>query len=194
MRCWKTNKRTQVFNQEPWIRLESHQIELPDGQKIDDWIWIDTPDFIIVVAQDYQRRFLVFEQTKYAAHGTTLAPVGGYIKDGEDPLAAAQRELLEETGYVAEEWIKLGSFMTDANRGNGRGHYFLALNAAYTDLTHVSDDLEEQELHLFTPEQLLSALLKNQVQIITWQAAFATALLLTGGNGHDAESNTQCAE
>jgi len=32
-------------------------------------------------------------------------------------------------------------------------------------------------LHLFTPEQLLNALQKNQVQIITWQAAFAMALL-----------------
>jgi len=99
------------------------------------------------------------------------------MKDGEDPVAAAQRELLEETGYVAEEWIELGNFMTDANRGNGRGYYFLALKATHTDLTHFSDDLEEQELHFFTPEQLLNALQKNQVQIITWQAAFAMALL-----------------
>ena len=177
MRFWKTIKCTEVFNQAPWIRLEAHQIELPDGQTIDDWIWIDTPDFIIVVAQDDQHRFLVFEQTKYAALGTTLAPVGGYIKAGEDPLAAAQRELLEETGYTAEAWIELGNFMTDANRGNGRGHYFLALNAIKSDLTHSSDDLEEQELHLFTPEQLRTALVQNRVQIITWQAGFLMALL-----------------
>jgi ADP-ribose pyrophosphatase len=177
MRCWKTINRTQVFNQEPWIRLEAHQIELPDGRTIDDWIWIDTPDFIVVVAQDDHQRFLVFEQTKYAAIGTTLAPVGGIMKDGEDPLTAAKRELLEETGYVAEEWIELGNFMTDANRGNGRGHYFLALNATKSNLNHTSDDLEEQRLHFFTANRLRSALEQNQVQIITWQAGFAMALL-----------------
>lgn len=177
MQSWKTISRTQVFEQGPWIHLEAHQIELPDGRMINDWIWIDSPDYVIVIAQDDHQRFLVFEQTKYAALGTTLAPVGGYIQKGEEPLAAAKRELLEETGFVADEWINLGNFMTDANRGNGRGYYFLALNATKSNLTHTSDDLEEQELHFFTANQLRSALEQNQVQIITWQAGFAMALL-----------------
>ena len=177
MQTWKTISRTQVFEQVPWIRLEAHQIELPDGRMINDWIWIDSPDYVIVVAQDAQKRFLVFEQTKYAALGTTLAPVGGYIQKGEEPLVAAKRELLEETGHIATQWIELGNFVTDANRGNGRGYYFLALNATKSNLTHTSDDLEEQELHFFTGNRLRSALEQNQVQIITWQAGFAMALL-----------------
>jgi 8-oxo-dGTP pyrophosphatase MutT (NUDIX family) len=42
---------------------------------------------------------------------------GGLIEDGEDPLATAQRELVEETGYVADEWNYLGGFASDANQG-----------------------------------------------------------------------------
>ncbi len=176
MKLWKTLSKQLVFEQSPWIKLEEHQIELPDGRMLDRWIWIDTPDFVIVVAVDEKDRFLVFKQTKYASPGVTLAPVGGYIQPGEDPLAAAKRELLEETGCAAEEWISLGSFMTDANRGNGRGHYFLAKNAHKTDQIALSDDLEEQRLLHFSAAELQEALEQNRVKIITWQAAFGMAL------------------
>ena len=98
------------------------------------------------MAVDEQERFLVFEQTKYASPGITLAPVGGYIQPGEAPLDAAKRELLEEMGCRSDNWIDLGCFATDANRGNGKGYYFLAKNAQKVDQTAVSDDLEEQEL------------------------------------------------
>ena len=54
-----------------------------------------------VAAVTEARAFLVFRQVKYAVDGTSLAPVGGYLDDGEEPLAAARRELLEETGYEA---------------------------------------------------------------------------------------------
>lgn len=176
MKLWKTLSKQIVFERSPWIKLEEHQIELPDGKVIDGWIWIDTPEFIVVVAVDQQDRFLVFEQTKYASPGITLAPVGGYIQEGEKPLAAAKRELLEETGFEAEDWISLGSFMTDANRGNGNGHYYLAKNAQETDQIALSDDLEEQRLRFFTAAELQKALDLNQVKIITWQAGFSMAL------------------
>lgn len=131
---------------------------------------------MIVVAVDEQDRFLVFEQTKYASPGITLAPVGGYIQPGEEPLVAAKRELLEEMGFAADEWISLGSFVTDANRGNGRGHYFLAKNARKTDQFALSDDLEEQQLLTFSAADLQEALDQNRVKIITWQAGFSMAL------------------
>ncbi len=95
MKLWKTLSKKTVFERPPWIRLEEHQIELPNGSVLDQWVWIDTPDFVIVVAVDEQDRFLVFEQTKYASPVITLAPVGGYIQPG-GALSAAKRELLEK--------------------------------------------------------------------------------------------------
>ena len=180
MKLWKTLSRKTVFEKEPWLRLEEHQIELPNGRVLDEWVWIDTPDFVIVVAVDEQERFLVFEQTKYASPGITLAPVGGYIQPGEAPLDAAKRELLEEMGCRSDNWIDLGCFATDANRGNGKGYYFLAKNAQKVDQTAVSDDLEEQELLILSASELQEALDRTRVKIITWQAAFAMALLHQG--------------
>jgi 8-oxo-dGTP pyrophosphatase MutT (NUDIX family) len=56
-------------------------------------------------------------------------PSGTLDKEGEDVLAAMKRELLEETGYAADEWHVLGSSAANTARQNNRVHSFLALDA-----------------------------------------------------------------
>ena len=119
MQQWKTRDRRVVLSQPPFLVVENHTVELPDGRLIADWAWVITPDFVNVVAQTEAGEFLMFRQGKYAVEGSSLAPVGGYLDPGEEPLAAAQRELREETGYAAEEWHALGSYAVDGNRGAG---------------------------------------------------------------------------
>src|SRR5215211_882791 len=129
MQPWKVREREVILNQPPYLIVENHTVELPDGRIIPKWAWIITPDFINVVVETLDGALLCFRQTKYAVEGTSLAPVGGYLEPGEDPLAAAQRELLEETGYAASEWVALGTYAIDGNRGAGNGHLFLARGA-----------------------------------------------------------------
>jgi len=174
-RPWKTRSRRLVYDRRPYLALESHTVELPDGQVIEDWPWVITREYINVVALTTGGEFLVFRQTKYAAQGVTLALVGGYIEAGENPLEAAQRELLEETGYAAPTWIPLGSFTVDGNYGNGRGHFFLALDAVQTAEIH-ADDLEEQELLRLNRAELEAALDAGKFQVLAWTAALALAL------------------
>ncbi len=108
MQLWKTIARHIILEKPPFLIVENHAVELPDGQVIPDWPWIITPDYVGVVAITDENTFLFFRQTKYGIDGTSLAPIGGYIEPNETPLASAQRELREETGYEALEWIDLG--------------------------------------------------------------------------------------
>ena len=126
MESWRTLSRRTILDYSKYLRVEEHQIELPDGQRIDDWPWVITPDYVNVVAITEAGAFLCFRQTKYGIAGVTTAIVGGYLEPGEEPLAAAQRELLEETGFAGEDWQSLGSFVVDANRGCGTAYFFLA--------------------------------------------------------------------
>src|SRR5512139_728419 len=104
MQSWKTLSRRVILEHSKYLVVEEHAVELPDGRVIEDWPWLITPDFVNVVAVTEGGQFLCFRQTKYGIEGDSLAPVGGYLEPGEDPLVAAQRELLEETGYQAAEW------------------------------------------------------------------------------------------
>ncbi len=176
MKTWKTLSRKTVLNHSNFLKVEEHVIELPDGQIIPDWSWVLTPDFINVAALTEAGEFICFRQTKYAVEGTSLAVVGGYLEAGELPLEAAQRELLEETGYEAPDWRDLSSYAVDGNRGAGRAHFFLAQNARRVAEIN-ADDLEEQELLLLTRAEVEAALQAGDFKALPWAAVVALALL-----------------
>jgi len=122
---WKTLSKQTILKHSKFLTVENHVVELPDGRTITDWSWVIIPDAVIVLAQSRDNKFVCFRQTKYAIEGITLAPVGGMLETGEVPLDAAKRELREETGYEASDWIPLGSYRTDPNRGISTIHLFL---------------------------------------------------------------------
>lgn len=150
-------------------------MELPDGRRIDDWPWLITPDYANILARTEDGRFLCFRQTKYAVNGVSLAPMGGFIEKDEAPLLAAQRELREETGYVASTWHAMGSYAVDANRGAGTAHLFVALDARFEGGA-TADDLEQQELLLLTHGELEDALERGEFKVLAWATMIALGL------------------
>lgn len=176
MDSWQIHSRREVLNHGRFLRVETHDVELPDGKRIPDWTWVITPDFINVVLIDEAGNFILFRQGKYAYDGLSLAPVGGYIEPDEDPLEAAKREVLEETGCEARTWIDLGRFVVDANRGCGTAYAYLALGARRV-ATPNADDLEPQELLHLSRAEVERALFAGEFKVLPWANLIALSLL-----------------
>jgi len=174
--AWTTLSKSVLSRPNVFLTLELHQVGLPDGGRIDDWPWLITPEFSCVVARTDQGLFPCLWQTKYAIEGVSLSPPGGFVDAGEDPLTAAKRELLEETGYEAKTYHPLGAFPVDANRGAGIAHCYLATGATQVCAPN-ANDLEEQQMVLLDEGDLRRALDLGEFKALAWACAVALALL-----------------
>ena len=135
----------------------------------------------IAVSQSYQAGQSYLDEqgfVEYLAGNLPIilsVPHGGYLEPDEEPLAAAQRELREETGYESSQWISLGNYAVDGNRGAGTAHLYLARNA-YRVAEPDADDLEEQKLLFLTRTEIKVALRAGEFKVLAWSAVVALAL------------------
>jgi ADP-ribose pyrophosphatase len=175
MKPWITVSRRKALDYSPYLTVEVHTVRLPNGRLIEDWTWVETPDYVNVVAVTSLGDFVCLRQRKYAVEGVSLAAVGGYIEPGEEPRAAARRELREETGYEASDWIELGKYVVDSNRGAGTAHFFLALDARRV-CEPAERDQEEPEVVALSRAALEEALSAGEFKGLAWAAVVALAL------------------
>ena len=95
---------------------------------------------VVMVALDDEGRVVLARQFRHAVSMDLLEFPAGGLESGEDPLEAARRELREEAGLVADEWVFLGSFFSSPGFLHEELHAFLARG-----LTPAEQDLDEDE-------------------------------------------------
>jgi ADP-ribose pyrophosphatase len=165
-----------IYSARPWVEVSVQRVRLPDGRVVDDYHQIWTVDYTVVLAQIADGRVIVERQYKHGVRQVSLALPSGAIEAGEDPLTAARRELLEETGYHSDEWYPIGTFVQNSNYGCGTAHLFIARNARMVALP-VPGDLEEMEILLRPLQDLLDALLHGELVLLNTAATIAIAAL-----------------
>jgi ADP-ribose pyrophosphatase len=161
------------------VRLWADEVRLPDGRVVEGFFTIDMPDYGVVVALTPDGRVVVGRNYKHGPRRVCLNLPAGYVEQDEDPLAAARRELLEETGYVAQEWVSLGSFTNDGNRGCGAGHLFLARQAQKVAEPDAGD-LEEMEIGLMGLDEVIEAVRRGDVAVLSVATAIGLAVAAQG--------------
>lgn len=103
---WQVRDTRQVYR-DPWVGLTVDDVVRPDGTP-GTFSVVHVRPGVSVVALDDAGLVYLTEEFRYAVGRMSLEVVSGGVEDGEEPLAAARRELKEELGIEAGEWIDLG--------------------------------------------------------------------------------------
>lgn len=112
-----------------WLALRSDTVRLPNGRVLAPFHVVEQPDWVTAIALTRDGGIVLVEEYRHGARQTVIELPSGIHDTPGEPLAAMQRELLEETGFASGDWHPLGSFFANAPRLNNRVHCFLALDA-----------------------------------------------------------------
>lgn len=133
-----TRLSTRDILRERWVRLRADRVELSPGHILDPYYVLEEHEWVHTVALNARREVLLVRQYRYAGNIFTWELPGGLADNpAEDLLAAAQRELREETGATAPRWTHIASPYPCPGRQNNRVHAFLAEDAAVTAAPHL---------------------------------------------------------
>lgn len=122
------------------VQLVQATVEVPDGSTVTREI-VNHPGAVAVVAVDDDHQVVLERQYRAALDENLLEiPAGKRDVVDEPPLAAARRELVEEVGVDARDWVELGAFYNSPGFTDEHTTLFLA-----TGLIEVGNDLQGPE-------------------------------------------------
>ncbi len=120
------------------------------------------PGASAVVAIDENNRIIMEKQFRYALNDYLLEIPAGKLDAGEDPLVCAKRELEEETGIIASEWISLGTIATSPGFCNEVIHLYVAKGLSKGEIHWDEDEYVEVERYTF--DELLQRIKEETIK------------------------------
>ena len=179
---WEPVKVEHIVRDE-WIDFRRIAYRFPDGSVFEPFYNYSRRSYVVIAASDEKGRFICVRQFR---HGigcvTTEFPAGGIeTADGieygnnysEDIIDAGKRELLEETGYVSDEWSGLLTIPSNATLADNYAYILRAKNCRKVDGQHL-DTTEFLNFRLHTHEEIEELIHAGKFQ----QAIHVLAFLL----------------
>lgn len=141
---WKTLKSNLVFSN-PWCQIRQDEVELSNGQIIDDFFVHIRPDLALVFAVTENQEIVFVRQYRHGVGEILLElPAGAVYPDVESAESSAMRELTEETGYTADSLIKIATLYDNPVKDTNKLHLFFTQNAKKLkeQLLDITEDIE----------------------------------------------------
>lgn len=183
---WEEVK-TEHIVQDEWIDFRKTAFRFPDGKVFEPFYTYSRRDYVVIVAIDEEGKYICVRQFRQGIREvTTEFPAGGIERkdgrqygsrssmDSEDALAAAKRELSEETGYESEDWSHLITIPSNATIADNYAFIYLARNCRKKSDQSL-DEMEFLNVERYSAEEIKKMITDGEFK----QAMHVMAWLLT---------------
>jgi ADP-ribose pyrophosphatase len=142
------------------LHAKRDKVRLPNGHETERE-YVEHPGAVLVIPLLDDGQLVMERQFRYPLHRTFIELPAGKIDAGEDPLQTGKRELLEETGYSANQWQFLTSLYPCIGYSNEIIHVYLARDLALGK-PHADED-ELLDIFTMSLSQALEAMRRGEI-------------------------------
>ena len=162
-RPWKILE-SEYLAREPWFTARHERLELPDGTLVPDYYVMEYPAWVNIIARTRDGRFLFIDQYRHGLQETAYEIPAGCVEPSDaSMLAAAQRELLEETGYGNGNWSELMVIGVNPSTHTNLTYCYLATEVEPITVQHL-EETEDLSVHLLTLDEVKELLLNDRIK------------------------------
>ena len=163
--CWPVHESEDIWRGGSPFAVRRDLVSVPGHEETFWRLVVEHPGAVVVLAVDDDERALVLHQYRHPAGMRFLElPAGLLDQPGEDPLEAARRELREEAGLEAGEWVHLSSLHTSPGFSSAHIDIFLARELSQVGRGEFALEHEEADMtvHWVPVAQLVDAVLEQR--------------------------------
>lgn len=158
---WEVLESEYLF-QRPWLTVRREHVRLGNGREVPEFYVLEYPDWVNITGITKDGKMVMIRQHRHGVERTDFELSAGVIEAGEDPLDAARREFLEETGYGGGEWSLLCRLAPNPSTQTNFTHCYLALGVEKLSAQHL-DGGEDIDVHLLEQHEVLGMLRSNSI-------------------------------
>ena len=131
-----------------WLRVRTDTCQTGQGRVIESYHVIENPEWVNILALTTTGQVVTVREYRHGAGQILRGLPGGVVETwDQSPLAAIQRELLEETGYGGGQFFEIGHSYPNASNQNNILWSFLAINVVQSQNQRL-DETENIEIVL----------------------------------------------
>ena len=154
---------SEYLSRRPWLTVRRDCVELPNGNRIPEYYVLEYPDWVNVIAVTREGKFVFVRQYRHGLGMTSYELCAGVCEASDaSPLSAAQRELLEETGFGGGTWHKWMVLSANPSTHTNLTHCFVAAGVERVSEQHL-ENTEDLTVHLLTADKVVSLLKSDQI-------------------------------
>ena len=172
---WKILKSEMVLNHK-WFKVRRDEVKLHNGKVLDDYFLFLRPDVVQIFPVTKNNEIVFVRQYRHGSGKILLElPAGNFHAEEESAESAAKRELEEETGYLAQEIVKIATLYDNPPKETNQIHVFFAKNVMRSG--EIKPDITEDiEVVLIPVEDIVQKITDGKICVSEVVAAIFLGL------------------